>query len=117
MWIEKFIGLIEKQKFEDAFSFKDYYIPPKLFRYRAFPDNVSGSENVINELMHKYVYLAAAEGMDDTSDGFVNIDTDRFMRDVYGYNGFGDSILDSIFEEICENSTERRKNMARMGVL
>ena len=51
------MDLFENKK-EEAFSLKNRHLPSKLFRYRSFPPNVTGSINTINELLHKYVYLA-----------------------------------------------------------
>ena len=115
MWIKEFMTLLESQRYEDAFLLKNSHIPPKLFRYRRFPANAMDSVNVINELLQKYVYLATAE-IDDSSEGFVKIDVLRFLKEVYGYKGFGDDSLDKYLYHLCCDVTDGRKIMARSSV-
>ncbi|MCL2409331.1 MAG: DUF2971 domain-containing protein [Oscillospiraceae bacterium] len=114
--MKEFMALLKTQKYEDAFSIKNNHIPAKLFRYRPFPANVKDSEYVINELMHKYVYLATVEQMDDSSDGFVKIDIYRIFEEVYGYKGLGDALLEDLFRQLCVEITESRKVMAHAGI-
>jgi len=116
MWIDKFLNLFENQDFEEALSLKGCPMPTKLFRYRPFPTNVNDSKYVVNELMHKYVYLVTAEQMDDSSDGFVKIDAYRIFEEVYGYKDLENALLDSFFRQQCDEITESRKVMAQAGV-
>jgi len=111
-WTESFVKLMEGQRFEEAFALKEEQIPNKLFRYRPFPENVKDSNNTIGELLQRYVYLTSADKVDDSGEGFVRVDTLRYMNSACT----GDELSDKVFATACNKLTEERKTIARVGV-